>query len=153
MDFPHSPVILRECRPGDVDRLLEIDRICFPPDQAYSRAEMLFYLKRRSSIGLAAERDGEILGFAIGHVAGGSISRVITLDVIPEARRWKIGTGLMEALHGEFRSRGASRAVLEVDTANTGAQRFYHTFGYKRIELLPGYYKGHADAYRMSLDL
>ena len=146
-------MIIRGCRPDDVDRLLEIDRICFPPDQAYSRAEMLFHLKRRSAIGLAAEQDGVILGFTIGHIAGGSISHVITLDVLPEARRRKMGTALLEALHGEFRRHGAIRAVLEVDTANMGAQHFYRAFGYMRMELLPGYYRGRADAYRMILVL
>ncbi len=59
----------------------------------------------------------------------------------------------MSVLHEEFRRRGLRTAVLEVDTANEGAQRFYRGLGYERGEILSGYYMGRSDAFRMRLRL
>jgi len=148
-----SEVSIRDARPGDAPRLYEIDQICFAPYIAYSRAEILFLLTRRSSIARVAELSGDAAGFVIGQAGPGVESHVITLDVIPEARRRKIGTLLMSALHEEFRRRGIERVILEVDTTNETAQQFYRGFGYERGELLHGYYQGRSDAYRMRLRL
>jgi ribosomal protein S18 acetylase RimI-like enzyme len=145
--------LIRDYRVEEIAALHWIDGICFPADLAYSRAELRFYLMRPFSIGKVAERDGTILGFAVGWGKSGQEARVITLDVVPEARRCKVGTALMAALHEQFRKCGALQAALEVDAGNEGAQVFYRVLGYERKELLRGYYKGRGDAYRMVLCL
>lgn len=146
-------MLIRDCRPEEIQRLHEIDSACFPDYMAYSRAELLFYLGHPAAISKAAELDGKVLGFAIGHIESGARAHVITLDVVPEARRHRVGTRLMEALHEQFRRRRAAQVVLEVDTGNEAAQRFYARLGYERRELLRGYYKARSDAYRMVLFL
>jgi ribosomal-protein-alanine N-acetyltransferase len=120
---------------------------------AYSRAELLFFLKHSSSIARVAEITGRIVGFAVGQNGTGAAAHVVTLDVLPEARRRGVGTGLMNALHEEFRKRHASQVMLEVDAGNEAAQRFYHGLGYERMGLLPGYYKGRGDALVMARSL
>jgi ribosomal-protein-alanine N-acetyltransferase len=152
MQRPGShPTLIRDLLPGEIDRLHDIDQICFPAYMAYSRTELLYYLGHPSAIRKVAEIAGKIVGFAIGHVEPRKRAHVITLDVEPEARRRKVGGALMEALHEEFRRRGVARVELEVDTANEAAQQFYARLGYKRGELLRGYYKARGDAYRMAL--
>jgi [ribosomal protein S18]-alanine N-acetyltransferase len=149
--FP--PTLIREFEPGDIVRLHEIDAICFEPGIAYSRAELTFYLRRPGSVVRIAERTKEIVGFAIGIIEVDLCAHVITLDVLPQARRGGAGTRLLGCLHKEFRSAGALRATLEVDVANEAAHAFYERFGYRRIKLLRGYYGRGRDAYSMECRL
>ncbi len=151
MRVPLPPgVSIRDARVSDLARLHEIDALCFDRDIAFSRAELLFYLRHARSHAKAAERMGTVVGFAIGRVEGEFHGHLITLDVVPEARRAGIGTALVEVVHDEFRRAGVFLAVLEVDVTNTGALRFYEKLGYERVETLRGYYRGRSDAYRMA---
>jgi len=143
--------LIRDVRTEDIQRLYDIDQICFPSYLAYSRAEFLSCLRHPLSVGKIAEVQGGVLGFGIARLEVAAHAHVITLDVVPEARRRKVGTRLIEALHQEFRKRGVTQVTLEVDTGNDAAQRFYQKMGYKRRELLRGYYKARNDAYRMVL--
>ncbi|MFH1572929.1 MAG: N-acetyltransferase [Acidobacteriota bacterium] len=152
-NLPLSEPVIRDCSPADLARLYEIDRLCFPPGIAYTREELQFYLSHPGSIARAAQLGPEILGFVIGRIEGEMWGHVITLDVLPEARRRGIGSRLLENLHGEFRAAGTPLAVLEVDTENTAARAFYQGFGYTRVETIPGYYAGGRDAHRMVLFL
>ncbi len=146
-----SPLTVRDIRPDEVRRLHEIDRICFPDYMAYSRIELLFFLRQPRAISKAAERAGAIVGFTIGRIEHRAHAHVITLDVLPETRRQGIGTALMKALHDEFRKRGSAAAWLEVETSNVAAIDFYRGMGYEQERLLRGYYKARSDAYRMVL--
>jgi ribosomal-protein-alanine N-acetyltransferase len=141
--------VLRECRSEDLWRLHEIDRICFTPDIAYTRAELRFYLQHPGSIGRLAEQGGLIVGFVVGRTLGYGMGQVITLDVMPSARRQGVGRGLMEALHKEFAARGVELATLEVSVDNPAARSLYEGMGYRLEQLLTGYYGGRTDACRM----
>ncbi len=98
------PVEVRDYRPQDLSTLHRIDRICFTPEIAFSRTELLFYVQHPHAISRIAERDGQIVGFAVGRVEQGDAGHVLTLDVVPDARRAGTGTVLMNALHEEFRN-------------------------------------------------
>jgi ribosomal-protein-alanine N-acetyltransferase len=150
-----NPVLLGEIWIRDYDRkdfqvLHEIDTACFPAHMAYSRAELLFFLRHPSSVTRVAEIAGNIVGFAVGQNETGAVAHVVTLDVVPEARRRGAGTGLMNALHEEFRKRHASQVMLEVDAGNEAAQRFYLGLGYERKGFIPGYYKCRGNALVMA---
>ncbi len=67
-----APVLIREYRPQDLSTLHRIDRICFAPEIAFSRPELLFYVRHPHSISRVAERDGRIVGFAVGRVEHGT---------------------------------------------------------------------------------
>ncbi len=141
--------MIRDYRPGDFWRLYEIDHICFRSDVSYSRAELLFYLKHPQSITRVAQMKKEILGFAIGRIETDRSAHVLTLDVVPEARRRKIGTALMASLHDAFKEQRVVMSFLEVDSADQGAQLFYQAMNYRYVETLRGYYGGRSDAYRL----
>jgi ribosomal protein S18 acetylase RimI-like enzyme len=144
-----APFLIRPYLPADLARLYEIDRICFSPAIAYSLGELCFYLAGRKAIGRVAEISRWVAGFAVGRTEKDGVAHVITLDVLPEARRQGIGRALMEALHAEFDRRGARSAILEVSVENVEARRFYEKLGYRFVGLLPGYYNGEIDACRM----
>ncbi len=137
----------------DIPRLHQIDAICFPPDIAFSHAELVSHVHHRLSITRVAWLDGKIAGFAIGRIERPHSAHVLTLDVIPEARRRKVGTTLMSALHEDFRRQGSRISVLEVDVHNAAARRFYENLHYTYSRTLPGYYSGRRDACRMVLHL
>jgi ribosomal-protein-alanine N-acetyltransferase len=142
-------VHIRDYRKSDFQRLLEIDCACFDTGIAYTRTELLFYLRQSHGLARIAERHGCIVGFVIARIENQFCGHVITLDVVSEARRCGIGSLLMEVLHDALRRTGAALAVLEVDVQNSSAQAFYEKLGYERVETLRGYYKVGRDAYRM----
>lgn len=92
---------------------------------------------------------GRILGFVMARIESPLFAHIITLDIIPEARRRKIGTCLMKELHGMLENRGIEAAVLEVATDNVPAQRLYEKMNYQYLGTMSGYYRGRADAFRM----
>jgi ribosomal-protein-alanine N-acetyltransferase len=149
----HDRISICNFRPADFPTLHGIDRICFSKDTAYSRAEMAYFLSHPAAISKVAVFGAKIVGFVIGQTEPDACGHVITLDVIPEARRRGVGCALMEALHAEFRLRGIVQIVLEVAVANEEAQRFYARLGYSRAGRLRQYYKTEGAAFRMSLSL
>ena len=144
------PVIIRGFRSEDLARLHAIDAVCFERGIAYTRAELAFYIRHGRPFVRVAECAGEIVGFAIGQIEANSRGHVITIDILPKARRNGLGTTLLRLLHGEFRGAGASLSVLEVDVGNGPAQAFYEGFGDKRMETLQDYYGSGRHAYRMT---
>ncbi len=146
-DLP--PVKIRRPRAEEAGVLLEIDQICFPVEIAFSQDEIASYLNHPKSIAWVAERAGRIIGYVIVHRASNLMAHVITLDVLPEARRQKIGTRLLNRIHEELRERGSHAVILEVGVANGPAQKLYAKLKYRYVEKLPGYYHGNQDAWRM----
>jgi ribosomal-protein-alanine N-acetyltransferase len=146
-------LLIRPNRAADVSRLHEIDGICFPPDICFSRSELLFYLKQPDAIARVAELNNAVVGFVLGRVEDGWAAHVMTLDVLPEARRKRIGTSLMNALHEAFQQHRAAVSVLEVSAENQSAQRFYEGLHYVYVETIAGFYNGKGDAYRMVKEL
>ena len=142
-------MLLRNFRPGDFERLFEIDRSCFDPEIAYSRSELSWYLGRSGAVAIVAEICGAIAGFVVGNCDPRGMAHVITLDVAAASRRKGVGTRLMESLHEEFRMRKSRISILEVSMENAGAIRFYEAQGYERGDVLTGYYNGKTDALRM----
>jgi ribosomal-protein-alanine N-acetyltransferase len=148
----NSSHLIRNYDPRESHILHRIDSICFPPGIAYSLAELRYYLEHPKSIARVAERQGRVIGFAVGRTDN-KTGHVVTLDVLPEERHNGVGSSLMEALHTEFRGRRAVMSYLEVGMENGAAVRFYEKLGYRVLENIPGYYGGRQDAYRMTRPL
>ena len=146
-------LLISEYQAEDIHCLHQIDAVCFPPEIAFSRADLLSCIRHKLSITRIARLDGAIVGFAIGRIEKPDSAHVLTLDVLPDVRRRRIGTALMSSLHEEFRRRGARISVLEVDVHNAAARRFYEKLHYRFSRILPGYYNGRTDACRMVLNL
>jgi len=143
------PVKIRKFRADDLDILYRIDKACFAEDIAFSRAELEFSLNHPQSIACVAEGVGRILGFALARIENPFYAHILTLDIVPEARRCGIGTSLMEELHGKLRKAGIGAAILEVAVGNIPARCLYEKMKYRYLGTLSGYYRGREDAYRM----
>lgn len=101
---------------------------------------------------LLAEDDQGILGYA-GLDHGGDVCDVMTIAVLPRARRTGLGRALLEELVSRARARGSQRLMLEVRADNTAARTLYASRGFVLLQTRRGYYPGGVDALVLSLDL
>ncbi len=140
-------------RPGtknDLPAVSAIEKICFPPEVAFSE-QALEHLLRHALTLVAVDKE-EVVGFVAG-VVFGKTGKAITLDVHPRCRRRGIGGTLMEALEDEFAALGAKVSLLEVSSANQAALALYFALGYRYVALLEGYYGPGRDAVSMQKSL
>ncbi len=147
-----SNLLLRPFRPSDFKTLCRIDRECFPPGIAYSELELGYYMKRRGAITLVGEREGAIAGFLVAHVRRGQ-GHIVTIDVLPAARRAGLGSRLITAAEERLRAVGCSVVSLETAVDNGAALAFYKRHGYAVVGTIPRYYQNSLDALRMEKQL
>jgi ribosomal protein S18 acetylase RimI-like enzyme len=133
---------LRAATLADLDALLALEEACFPPHQAYSRAEYRYALAQGRSVNLVEDApDGRAVGFVGAfHHRAWRVGHVYTLNVHPEARRRGLGRRLMDACEARLADAGMRRVALEVNVANHAAIALYEALGYARTARLPGYY-------------
>lgn len=99
-----------------------------------------------------AEDDEGIVGYAVlDH--GGEVSDVMTIAVLPRARRTGLGRRLLEELVTRARTAGAQRLLLEVRADNAAARGLYAARGFSQLQTRRGYYPDGGDALVLALDL
>ena len=146
---------IRDYRAADFDRLWQIDQVCFPPGIAYSQMELTGFIHRRNAItlvaeSLSAEPEDRIAGFVVAHPIRRKYGRILTLDIVPQARRSGLATQLMNACEDRLRSLGCNEVYLETAVDNEPALRLYRKLGYEVLRTLPEYYSSHGlDAFQM----
>ncbi len=146
---------IRDYRAADFDRLWQIDQVCFPPGIAYSQMELTGFILRRNAITLVgefqnAEPEERIAGFVVAHPVRRKYGRILTLDILPQARRSGLATQLMNASEDRLRALGCGEVYLETAVDNEPALRLYRKLGYEVLRTLPEYYSSHGlDAFQM----
>ena len=144
----HPEIAFRDVQPGDLEELYRIDQLCFAEGIAYSRYELSHYLKQRGAFGIAVERSGQIMAFIVANRRR-SVGHIITIDVLPQARRMQLGSGLLNSAESRLRTEGCDSVYLEVAVDNAAAISFYKRHAYFVLSTLPRYYNGEVDALRM----
>jgi [ribosomal protein S18]-alanine N-acetyltransferase len=94
-----------------------------------------------------------IAGFIIAHPVRGKAGRILTLDIIPEARRMGLASLLMDECEHRLRDFGCTEVYLETAVNNGPALRLYRKLGYQILRTLPGYYAASLDAFLMGKPL
>ena len=167
------PFAIRDFQPADFEALWRIDQAFFPPDIAYSRAELRFYIRRRGSFTLVAIEEVAIeekvapaadlgtgnhdplpvspaghgiAGFIVAEAEHHGSGHVITIDVIAAARRFGVGSLLLRAAEDRLRAAGSGAVELETAVDNVSALSFYKRHGYSVIRTHPRYYSNGVDA-------
>jgi [ribosomal protein S18]-alanine N-acetyltransferase len=149
---------LRDYQLQDFARLVEIDQACFAEGIAYSAREMRHFLNRPLAIRIVGESEGQIKGFIIAdrfrpRRSQQSMGQIITIDVVPDARRTGLGTRLLNAVEEKLRAAGCIYVSLEAAVDNLAALTFYKKHGYTGLKILPNYYLGSVDALLMGKKL
>jgi ribosomal-protein-alanine N-acetyltransferase len=149
----HQAATIRPVTFKDIEALYSLDQVCFPPGIAYSRGELRRFLGIATAQGVLADRDGTLVGFAVGYLTRRRTAHVVTLDVGPGERRRGLGKALLETLLERLALAGAVEARLEVSTENTGAIAFYEKLAFRVRRPLPGYYGPGRDGLEMERGL
>ena len=125
--------------PDQIDSVLAVEEAAFT--NPWTRAMYEAELKNPdvSYCYLAKGEDGRVVGFC-------SFWRVLdelhinNLAVLPERRRVRIGSTLLNVVLKEGAALGARRATLEVRRSNEAAQRLYEGFGFSVTAVRKDYY-------------
>ena len=125
--------------PGHALPLAAMHEACFPEDP-WDAAAFDRILALSGVFGYLAWPVGEPAGFILARDLGDE-AEVLTLGVLPEARRRGVGRALIQALLGELRRRALGSLVLEVAADNHAARRLYGGFGFLQVGLRPRYYR------------
>lgn len=129
-------------RTEHIDALMPYERAMFGTEAWTAggyRSELADTLRRHYLI--AQGEQGELLGWA-GVMVIADSAEILTVGVVPSARRRGIARQLLEGLLAEVCRRGAVEAFLEVRVDNEAAQSLYTREGFAKVGLRPGYYDG-----------
>jgi [ribosomal protein S18]-alanine N-acetyltransferase len=152
---------LRDFRPQDFETLWGIDQSCFPPGIAYSRRELAIFVRLWRAFTIVAETapaQGQknaappIAGFLVAEGRRGS-GHIITIDVLPAARRFGLGSQLLNAAEKRLLADGSRSVYLETAVDNYSALAFYKRHHYSTVKTIPQYYSNGVDALVLVKDL
>jgi len=156
---------LRDFRREDFETLWRIDQSCFPSGVSYSRLELSAYIRRRGAFTLVAEsaeseaprapdaKAPAILGFIVAEASRRGMGHIITIDVVPSARRFGVGSKLLAAAEERLQNAGVAQVFLEAAVDNKTALAFYKRHDYFVVKTVPRYYSNGLDAFVLQKDL
>jgi [ribosomal protein S18]-alanine N-acetyltransferase len=155
--MPHTACI-RTATLDDFERIVELERLCFPREHAYSRRQLRYLLSKANSTVLVETMDALVRGFLIIlYRSGTTVAGIETVNVDPAFRKKGIGLRLLSAAEGHMGKKGIRTIRLEVAITNTAAITLYEHAGFHQTMLLKKYYhyhhEGSRDAYRMIKEL
>jgi ribosomal-protein-alanine N-acetyltransferase len=137
-----------------LDLLARLHGACFDP--GWSRESLARLLATPGALAFLAvtgdEAAAEPVGFLLARAAGGECE-IISLGVVPAARRQGAARALLAATLAAAASAGARNCFLEVAADNAAARALYLGFGFREVGRRPGYYRnsgGAADAVVMA---
>jgi ribosomal protein S18 acetylase RimI-like enzyme len=138
-------VTIRSVCPDDLDRVAEIEAVCFPITEAAPREVFKERIAAFSDYFFVAEVDGILIGFINGcvtnsefiydelfhntlhHIPTGANLAIFGLDVIPEYRRQGIAAQLMNHFIQTAKNTGRRSVIL---TCKDRLVHYYESFNY-----------------------
>jgi [ribosomal protein S18]-alanine N-acetyltransferase len=147
-------VTIRRMRATDIDALMPYEKEMFGTE-AWSRTSYRSELAdgRHRYYVIAEDTGQNLLGWS-GVMIIGRTAEILTVGVVPAARRAGIARRLIAMLLAEARRRRATEVFLEVRVDNVAARELYRTEGFAEIGLRRGYYDGgRVDAVTMQAEL
>ncbi|CAN5293060.1 ribosomal protein S18-alanine N-acetyltransferase [soil metagenome] len=128
---------LRPLGPGDLPRIMEIERVSFSVPWQRNTFDSLF--RRNDTDLVGAERDGALVGYAVCWTILDE-AELGNVAVAPEARGFGVADTLVRAVLERIRQRGARACFLEVRESNLAAQRLYRRRGFEVVGRRRAYY-------------
>lgn len=134
----NDPGAIRPLAAGDLSRIVEID------GAQSGRPRRAFYEKRfadlaadtGSTLALAAERGGRVIGFAFAHLLDGEFggaAQVGVLDAVGVAQEFRgsgVATALLAHLERELQRRGVQEVRTQADWTEHGLASFFSSSGF-----------------------
>jgi [ribosomal protein S18]-alanine N-acetyltransferase len=108
-------------------------------------------LRQRNTIGMVAERDGQVVGYMVYELHSKRL-HLLNFAVAKSSRRQGVGTAMARKLAGKLSSDRRDRIYLDVRETNLAAQLFFKSAGFRAVGVLTDFYADtDEDAYLMSL--
>jgi len=149
-------ITYREAMQLDLPVLVSMERALFadaPWSMSQFKEEFAGIPKTRYFL-VALDSDKQIVGYAgVMVVASGVDADVLTVAVLPEARRRGIARHFLDSLEKWSLMRGAPSMILEVGVNNSSAIALYETLDYSIINTRKNYYGPGLDAHVMRKEL
>jgi ribosomal-protein-alanine N-acetyltransferase len=116
-----------------------LHRACFPEDP-WDAGAIAQIMRMPGFFGCVEWEEDVPAGFALALDLGNE-AEILSLGVVPEARRSGIGAALLDALFCEAGLRAAEWVILEVAANNTGARALYAASGFTVVGYRRNYYR------------
>ena len=147
---------------SDLQTVTKINRTTLPenyPDSFY----LLIFSSFPDGFFVAEDASKHIVAYTMNRIETGlsNFSRlrrvkkghVISIAVLPQARRRGLGLKLMQLALSEMKKMDASECYLEVRCSNNPAIDLYEGMGFQIIKTLKKYYSDNESAYLMAIRL
>ncbi len=164
---------LRDFQSSDFETLWRIDQQCFTPGISYSRIELAVYLRRPGAFAIVAESSpgkpvalgkgladeilspapGSLIGFIVAESGSRGSGHIITIDVVPQARKAGVGSRLLHVAEQRLGAAPCHFVTLETAVNNRSALAFYKAHQYHVVRTIPRYYSDGVDALVLKKDL
>ena len=152
---------LRKFKPDDLQDVMRINRVCLPEN--YTDMFFIDLHERFPETFIVAEEKGELVGYIMSRIEvglsnfglGGLVRKghVVSLAVMPQARRKGVASALINAAMEGMCNYKAKQIYLEVRVTNEAGVNLYKKVGLEITRTIPGYYSDGEDAYVMSKKL
>ncbi|MDI3502315.1 MAG: [ribosomal protein S18]-alanine N-acetyltransferase [Archaeoglobi archaeon] len=126
-------MIVRDASEKDLQKILRLERICFPGIYSYSPEILMGFIL--DGILILFESSEEVLGYIAGEP--GEISRIASICVHPEFR----GKGIGRALLREFEKRVEKGIILAECNIKNPALEFFLKNGFRAFGMASLYYE------------
>ncbi len=133
--------MIRPAQRGDAAALAALHALAFPPAEAWGADAMLLMLEMPGAFGLWQPGEGLVLARVALDEA-----EILTIGVVPAARRRGVGAALLVAALAEAGARGAGAMFLEVAADNAAALALYAALGFSPVGRRRHYYGPGRDA-------
>lgn len=127
---------------------MRIERESFPRDP-YPERLFLLLQRRDPALFVVATMGERVTGYAIGAVEGPRSGRIVSIAVETASRRRGVGRALSKEVLRRLEAAGATRVALEARIDNSAAIRLWGELGFRRVAVVPGYYRDGTDALLM----
>lgn len=144
----HLPMIIRECKKEDLQKVLVIENSSF--DQPFSESLFkTFIAKFRPGFRIVESAD-RLIGYSIIFPHQRSDSMILmSIAIDPDYRRMKTGSALLWDAISLASNFGAKRMILQVAEDNLAARNLYTKVGFKQTQDLKDYYGKGRDGVEM----
>jgi ribosomal-protein-alanine N-acetyltransferase len=143
-----AEIDIRRASLHDLDEILAVERACedAPHWSANQYADFLQATSDRAhqKASFVAVDGQQVVGFSIASLIAGEVE-LESVAVLPGCRRQGLGRRLCEAVFGWARASNAEKVLLEVRSANQGAQALYRELGFVKVGLRKNYYTNPID--------
>lgn len=137
----HSRWMIRR----DLPEVLRIEGACF--EHSWDEADFLRNLRQRNVIGMVAEKNGEVVGYAI-YETHDKFIRLLNFAVHPDCKRRGVGRQMIEKMKSKLTGLKRSALVAEVRESNLPAQMFFRSQGFQAVRVERQFYEDSGeDAY------